>query len=883
MLFTLCYVYLWLRYRTCYALLIRNCVRKLHRTSSFTFCTQVPQHHAIKSSSGPPTSGEDKFCLKVGSKVFLVEGSQLFEDLSKWKFLLGSSADSDLGVGSIAFITESVSLPSKTLFLASDPYKKICKLSEYCLPIALCHDDSSKLLAEASIDNFTELGIAFMEDRLQMDNGSLLQKITSVYLKGISVSEKEQETKKVSLNLPTSRTTLTSNLTTSQEKTQPEMGMSESTEMAARELSNSSPSLNEQTDQMKKEQATGEHRHLHLSSCHECLELENRTIESVRFASAENIPDLPDEYLSTEDNSDQNWLKENTSLNVSGKPPNVLIYGGSKHGEAFQRVKELLLNCFDSSRYVVYPISDDQIQQAPWMDNCLLLVVVEGDTLSADIHGHFMKYLSKGGKILGLSSSFTFGSLTVKHKSELQRSIQVLIFNRPNCDQFSFDVMVNGKVFEEPVGGNHDRVETWGYLNNGSKDVMMIHQTYGDCGGEAILCQIELDLTPELLTGHDKEVFDSLKLSNPRRHEVLTQLLTSLGLECELSSPPSLTPVYLLTAEPGLHPAALQWIQSRTDKEGQIKSSKMLLKVCSSLLGGMEISPSLAPLVTETEDVSFEDFSLETYRENIRTEKLGKILLFAEVTTSTFNLLDGLMFHEPKEMGLIAIAGQQTQGKGRGGNVWLSPKGCAMITVHISVPLSSSLGQRIAFVQHLMALAVVESVTSIPGYEDIELKVKWPNDIYYKDLMKLGGVLVNSTLMGDMFHILIGCGFNVSNSNPTICINDLIMDHNRRNNTNLKPLRVDYLIARAVTTLENLINAFQKDGPNGILPVYYKHWVHSGCQVRLGSEDGPLAWIVGLDDSGFLQVLQEGKDIVSVHPDGNSFDMLRNLIVPKRS
>lgn len=57
----------------------------------------------------------------------------------------------------------------------------------------------------------------------------------------------------------------------------------------------------------------------------------------------------------------------------------------------------------------------------------------------------------------------------------------------------------------------------------------------------------------------------------------------------------------------------------------------------------------------------------------------------------------------------------------------------------------------------------------------------------------------------------------------------------------------------------------------------------SGQQIRLGGEDGPLAWIVGVDDSGFLQILQEGKEIVTVHPDGNSFDMIRNLIIPKHS
>lgn len=41
-------------------------------------------------------------------------------------------------------------------------------------------------------------------------------------------------------------------------------------------------------------------------------------------------------------------------------------------------------------------------------------------------------------------------------------------------------------------------------------------------------------------------------------------------------------------------------------------------------------------------------------------------------------------------------------------------------------------------------------------FQDIDLRVKWPNDIYYSNLIKLGGVLVTSTLMGSTFHLLIG-------------------------------------------------------------------------------------------------------------------------------
>ncbi|OCT93778.1 biotin--protein ligase [Xenopus laevis] len=853
MLITLCYVYMWLRFRSSYALLIRSCVRRLHRTSSFTFSTQPTQ-----SSRGIQETKEDKFYLKVGRKLFLIEGSQLFEDLNKWNLLLESPGDSDLRKGQITFITESVSLPSETLSPSSNSSKKVHKLSEYCLLLARYQEDHSKLLAEASVDNFSELGIAFMENRLLMDNGSPLHKITSVYLKESSL--KAQDTKETNLNTPESRTD--PDLTQSVE--QETMGTAESSAAS---------------DKVEEVEV---HRHLHLSSCHECLELENRTIESVRCASEENIPDLPDDFSSIDDSLEQGEEKNHGKLNVTGKPPNVLIYCGPETGGRFQEIKSVLLQCFDSSRYVIYPLPEDQVLKAPWTDNCLLLVVASDHPVSNQIIEQFLSYLSKGGKILGLSSSFTFGSVSVTSKCELEGSIQPLVFGRPNCDLVSLHAVASGNVFEELSSEDSTQVTGWGYLNNDNKDLILVHQTFGENGGEAVLCQVKLEASPESVSEDDTGTFESLKKSNPQRYEVLTQILISLSLDCELASPPALTPVYLLTAEESLHADVLQWLKTCTDSNGLIKSAKMSLKVYPSLQPDIDVSPSLAPLFTDPKSFLCEEFSVERYNESLCTEKLGKIVLFAEVTTTTFNLLEGLMFHEPKEMGLIAITAHQTQGKGRGGNAWLSPKGCALMTLHVSIPLLSVLGQRIAFVQHLMSLAVVESVRSIPGYEDIDLRVKWPNDIYYGDMMKIGGVLVNSTLMGNTFHILIGCGFNVSNSNPTVCINDLIAQHNKSYRTNIEPLRVDTLIARSVTALEGLIKTFQSKGPDGVLPAYYKYWLHSGAKVRLGGDDGPLSWIIGVDDSGFLQVLQEGKEIVSVHPDGNSFDMLRNLIIPKK-
>lgn len=122
-----------------------------------------------------------------------------------------------------------------------------------------------------------------------------------------------------------------------------------------------------------------------------------------------------------------------------------------------------------------------------------------------------------------------------------------------------------------------------------------------------------------------------------------------------------------------------------------------------------------------------------------------------------FFLLFRLTLHVPKDVGLIAVASRQIQGRGqcssvlqtvysflfiffvkrksyvvstrcvfpvfaaaavgRGKNTWLSPLGCAMFTLGVQVDLNSRLGRRIPFLQHLAALAVVEAVCTLPGYQ----------------------------------------------------------------------------------------------------------------------------------------------------------------------
>lgn len=85
----------------------------------------------------------------------------------------------------------------------------------------------------------------------------------------------------------------------------------------------------------------------------------------------------------------------------------------------------------------------------------------------------------------------------------------------------------------------------------------------------------------------------------------------------------------------------MRWLEKCVDAGGVIKSSKLSLKFVPSHTPETEVTPTALPVVMDTTAFSCAHFDLEIYRQNLQTKQLGKVVLFAEVTSSTMNLLDG--------------------------------------------------------------------------------------------------------------------------------------------------------------------------------------------------------------------------------------------------
>lgn len=175
--------------------------------------------------------------------------------------------------------------------------------------------------------------------------------------------------------------------------------------------------------------------------------------------------------------------------------------------------------------------------------------------------------------------------------------------------------------------------------------------------------------------------------------------------------------------------------------------------------------------------------------------------------------------------------------------------------------------------------------------QNLDIRLKWPNDIYANGCIKLGGLIVNTELNATMAVCNVGVGFNFSNSNPTICLNDLVKAYNVNNNTNLPYLQYEQFFALVFNEIERLINEIQSSGDfSSFLLMYYRLWLHSDAEVTIVNpvaNTPKLAKIIGIDDYGYLLVQPVSKQQLqqpeTVQPDGNSFDMLRGLISTKRN
>jgi len=140
----------------------------------------------------------------------------------------------------------------------------------------------------------------------------------------------------------------------------------------------------------------------------------------------------------------------------------------------------------------------------------------------------------------------------------------------------------------------------------------------------------------------------------------------------------------------------------------------------------------------------------------LKTKILGRRIYSWQSVQSTNTIASRLAALGAPE-GTLIVAEKQTRGRGRFGRSWHSPAG---LGVYCSIILRPKISPAQApGISLITAIAVAETITA---YGNIDVKIKWPNDILIAG-KKAAGILTElSAEIGRTNYVIVGLGININ-------------------------------------------------------------------------------------------------------------------------
>lgn len=169
----------------------------------------------------------------------------------------------------------------------------------------------------------------------------------------------------------------------------------------------------------------------------------------------------------------------------------------------------------------------------------------------------------------------------------------------------------------------------------------------------------------------------------------------------------------------------------------------------------------------------------------------------------------------------IVSAKNQTSGRGRRGNTWVSSKGMALFSFLLKTDKKLDINEY----TKLPLIAGIATLSAMKKIEENDYKYKWTNDIYLEE-KKLSGILVEK-VENDF---VIGIGINVNNQIPEE-IKDIAVSLKNKHD-------IDKVILTVVETFADYYNKFSSGKWLDILDEInkYNFLKNKNIKVNVGSE-----------------------------------------------
>ncbi len=203
--------------------------------------------------------------------------------------------------------------------------------------------------------------------------------------------------------------------------------------------------------------------------------------------------------------------------------------------------------------------------------------------------------------------------------------------------------------------------------------------------------------------------------------------------------------------------------------------------------------------------------------------------------------------------GSVYIAHSQTSGKGQRGKSWLSEPGQNILLSAVINPSKLFIGQKFI----LSAITALACREFFEKYTRGDVKIKWPNDIYWKD-RKAGGILMENIIRGGHWKFSIaGIGLNINQTQFSQGFNPVSLAQ-----ITGKKFDILLLAKELCDILDKKWDDYKEDAIADILAEYNLHLYKLNEKVNLKIKEAILSCrITGVNALGEL-VVHTNKELV---------------------
>jgi len=227
---------------------------------------------------------------------------------------------------------------------------------------------------------------------------------------------------------------------------------------------------------------------------------------------------------------------------------------------------------------------------------------------------------------------------------------------------------------------------------------------------------------------------------------------------------------------------------------------------------------------------------------------MGKQVTYLPKCHSTNDIAADLLTQNNFSNGQVIITDYQYAGRGQRGNTWDSEKGMNLTFSIILEPDFLEAAKNF-YLSMAISLGIIDALSALLP----DVKIKWPNDLYYEN-KKIGGILIESNIRsGKLMNSIAGIGINVNQESFTITkASSLkkILGHE---------LQRDSVFQKIISGIDKRYLQLQQKDHKSLKDQYLKNMYRYKEESFFRSDKDFSGQIAGIDENGQLQISSGGQ------------------------